>query len=228
MVETKNRRPNWRKRPTFVRDEILRLANGKRTADEIALEVGTLSSYVWEVCNAHGATLMRAPVGASCNGTWTDEKIAHLKHRWSVLGESAGKIAAALGVSRSAVCGKAFRLGISHGLSPASSRATIVKVPRPKRERILPAKKIAQLRSLPAEPLPPPKIEDVATVTFDNLTEAHCKWPVYFPSGKTGYCGGKRVPLLPYCDGHCRRAYINYGHVPVTKAPAAAPVTEVV
>ena len=228
MVETKNRRPNWRKRPTFVRDEILRLANGKRTADEIAADVGTLSSYVWEVCNAHGATLKRAPVGASCNGTWTDEKIAHLKHRWSVLGESAGKIAAALGVSRSAVCGKAFRLGISHGLSPASSRATIVKGPRPKRERILPAKKIAQLRSLPAEPLPPPKIEDVARKTLAELEPEDCRWPVDLKDRSGfGFCAHEHVPGQPYCLPHCHRAFANYGQAPVRKAPAAAPVPEV-
>lgn len=223
MSETKIRRPNWRKRPTFVRDEILRLADGTRTSSDIADALVTTTNYVADVCRHYGGKLKFSKNCA--DSRWTDAMVARLTHLLR-LGWSYGKIGADIGVSRNAAIGKAKRLGIQHISRVA--RPTVARLAKPKRERILPAKKIAQLRSLPAEPLPPPKIEDVATVTFDKLTEAHCKWPVDFPSGKTGYCGGKRVPLLPYCDGHCRRAYINYGHVPVTKAPAAAPVTEVV
>jgi hypothetical protein len=48
--------------------------------------------------------------------TWTEDAVATLRERWAA-GDSAGDIAAALGVSRNSVIGKASRLGLARHVS---------------------------------------------------------------------------------------------------------------
>lgn len=213
MSETKIKRPHWRKRPALARDEILRLADGSRTAEDIAIHIGSDAAYVATVCREFGGKLK---FSKSCpNSPWTDEAIAILKRMLCVEGHSFSRIAAVIGVTRNAAIGKAKRLDL---MQASAKPRTAVRLPKPKRERILPAKKIAQLRSLPAEPLPAPRIEDVARKTLAQLEPEDCRWPVDRKDiSGFGFCAAERVPGMPYCHKHCIRAYQTYSPKPISE-----------
>lgn len=153
---------------------------------------------------------------------WTDERVELLKKLWGE-GLSASQIAGRLGsVTRNAVIGKVHRLGLS-------GRATTSRMkshrPRPR----LAAKRIANnkqrfanastgnpaLRALyqveqeayspPAEEMIIPKAE---RKTIQTLTECSCRWPIGDPqSAEFHFCGKNKVPGLPYCEFHARRAF---------------------
>lgn len=54
-----------------------------------------------------------------------------------------------------------------------------------------------------------------------QLTESDCKWPIGDPrEADFHFCGGPRVPGLPYCEGHCKRAYQTVQEIDARKARA--------
>ena len=150
---------------------------------------------------------------------WTDERVETLKKLWAE-GLSASQIAGRLGgVTRNAVIGKVHRLGLS-------GRATTsrMKTHRP-RTRMASAKRIARTR-LPGIGNPafralyqpegdgyvPPVEELVIPLaerkTIQTLTENHCRWPIGDPqTSDFHFCGKGKVPGLPYCEFHARRAF---------------------
>lgn len=149
---------------------------------------------------------------------WNDERVELLKKLWSE-GLSASQIAGRLGaVSRNAVIGKVHRLGLS-------GRATTsrMKSHRP-RARAAAAKRMARsrfatignpaLRALyhEAEPFVPAAEELVIPLaerkSIQTLTECSCRWPIGDPQlADFHFCGKTKVPGLPYCEFHARRAF---------------------
>jgi GcrA cell cycle regulator len=151
---------------------------------------------------------------------WTDERVELLKKLWGE-GLSASQIAGRIGgVTRNAVIGKVHRLGLS-------GRATTsrMKTHRP-RPRMANAKRIAAkprygqignpaLRALyqpEAEPYVPPAEELVIPLaerkTIQTLGECNCRWPIGDPQlADFHFCGKTKVPGLPYCEFHARRAF---------------------
>ncbi len=150
---------------------------------------------------------------------WTDERVELLKKLWGE-GLSASQIAGRLGaVTRNAVIGKVHRLGLS-------GRATTsrMKSHRP-RARIANAKRAVKsrfaqignpaLRALyqpDAEPYVPPAEEMVIPLaerkTIQTLVECSCRWPIGDPQmADFHFCGKNKVPGLPYCEVHARRAF---------------------
>lgn len=138
---------------------------------------------------------------------WTQEKTDKLIQDWKD-GLSAALIADRLGgVTRNAVIGKAYRMGLD-------PRATYQRKPMPKRvlrpARIQPTRS-SRLSLVPvdATPLPPPHVTDIPRVSMKEITDHQCKWPCDEFRSMTApmYCGCKRVPGLPYCENHARRAY---------------------
>ena len=150
---------------------------------------------------------------------WTDERVELLKKLWSE-GLSASQIAGRLGgVTRYAVIGKVHRLGLS-------GRATTsrMKSHRP-RPRVAAAKRLAKprfasignspLRALyqpDAEPYVPTVEELVIPLeerrTIQTLTESNCRWPIGDPQlSDFHFCNRHKVPGLPYCEFHARRAF---------------------
>lgn len=140
---------------------------------------------------------------------WSDEQVNVLMEATN-RGLSASDIAHLLthkfgkAVSRAAVIGKWFRLG----LDIAATRGAATRTPRtprtPRRERALPP-----LRPEPyaiRAGLPPA----VATKRFADLEPDDCRWPVGNPGEPTfGFCASPRIPGLPYCETCCRRAYLG-------------------
>ena len=151
--------------------------------------------------------------------SWTDERVEMLKKLWGE-GLSASQIAGRLGgVTRNAVIGKVHRLGLS-------GRATTSR-PRPQRSRnrIATPKRASKprfaqsgnpaLRSLyqgegeayvsPAEEFEIPLEE---RKSLQDLTEDSCRWPIGDPqTPEFHFCNKNKVPGLPYCEHHSRRAF---------------------
>ena len=151
--------------------------------------------------------------------SWSDERVELLKKLWSE-GLSASQIAGRLGgVTRNAVIGKVHRLGLS-------GRATTsrMKSSRP-RARAASAKRAARpnfkqlgnpaFRNLyqgEAEPFVPSAEElDIPLAerkSMQDLTESCCRWPIGDPQHEDfHFCNRKKVPGLPYCEFHARRAF---------------------
>jgi GcrA cell cycle regulator len=151
---------------------------------------------------------------------WNDERVELLKKLWSD-GLSASQIAGRLGgVTRNAVIGKVHRLGLS-------GRATTsrMKSHRPRVRTVQTAKRVMKprftnvgnpaLRNLylgDTEPDVPPAEEVVIPVAerkyIQTLTESCCRWPIGDPQqADFHFCGKKKIPGLPYCEAHARRAF---------------------
>ncbi len=180
--------------------------------------------------------------------SWNDERVEQLKKLWSE-GLSASQIAGRLGgVTRNAVIGKVHRLGLS-------GRATTSRMkshrPRPRAAAAAAAKRMAKsrfatvgnpaLRALyqpDAEPFQPAAEELVIPLaerkTIQTLTECHCRWPIGDPQmADFHFCGKTKVPGLPYCEFHARRAFqppqarrrerdVSVPMTPALAAPAAS------
>lgn len=149
--------------------------------------------------------------------TWTDESEDLLKKLWAE-GLSASQISGKLGnVTRNAVIGKVHRLGLS---GRATTSRTKSPRPRPSSRRI----KKKESRSIPrGNPAVRALFENEATdvplaeeldiplcerKTFETLEECQCHWPIGDPQAKDfHFCGRPKVPLLPYCEVHARRAF---------------------
>jgi GcrA cell cycle regulator len=152
--------------------------------------------------------------------SWTDDRVDLLKKLWSE-GLSASQIAGRLGgVTRNAVIGKVHRLGLS-GRATTSRMKSI----RP-RVRTNPSRRPQQrsnyrqlgnpaFRNLyqgEAEPFVPAAEEIAIPLNerkhLQDLTENDCRWPIGDPQHSDfHFCNKSKVPGLPYCEFHAKRAF---------------------
>jgi GcrA cell cycle regulator len=157
--------------------------------------------------------------------SWTEEKIELLRKLW-LDGMSASRIASELaeGLTRNAVIGKVYRLGLSGRTKP-----TAIVSPAPRaRERHPPRPAVTASAAMPivhgntALALRPAMIvepvaeivEDVVVafaepVTIVDLRESMCRWPIGDPgSAEFRFCGAaNRAGAGPYCAHHATKAY---------------------
>ncbi|MFM7010636.1 MAG: GcrA family cell cycle regulator [Betaproteobacteria bacterium] len=109
--------------------------------------------------------------------------------------------------TRSAVIGRATRLGITH--AKPGNRAKKPQRPRTKRERVTfgtpkSTEAVAPAPFIVRTDIPPPE----ARKSLVELREMDCRWPVGDPLSKGfGFCAQERVPGKPYCPDCCQRAY---------------------
>lgn len=147
------------------------------------------------------------------NETWTEARIAKLKELWLDASMSTAKIAAELGggISRSAVIGKGFRLG----LGPKKSDAP--QANKGKRLKHLPEKPKRRGRkhnfgsvwhSYPEvkdEPFVPRAIAlPTRALPIEQWTALTCK---YIAGDDHLACGHVAAPGRPYCPAHCAIVY---------------------
>ncbi len=112
--------------------------------------------------------------------TWTAERIAELERLWAT-GATTAEIGRMLNVSKNAVVGKSHRLGLPGRPSPI--KREIAKAPSP----------------------PPPP-----TPTVVDYHGPPCQWPFGDPGDEDFYfCGAPAIPDRPYCDKHCKLAYVR-------------------
>jgi GcrA cell cycle regulator len=143
---------------------------------------------------------------------WDDALIERLKLLWAD-GVSASAIALEFGrgITRNAIIGKVHRLGFANRVErPTNS------MPRPARPQ-----KLKPLRREFSDwkPFIAPTISDLdiplaQRKSFMELAPGHCRWgvgdvrePSFF------FCGAPQAPGLPYCHGHCVRAYSGRARV---------------
>lgn len=145
---------------------------------------------------------------------WTDERVDALKDLWRQ-GYSCSMIADRLGagLTRNAVIGKVHRMGLEGRVTsdrrmpkPRKLRRRFYDDKRRFNGRKAMPRKPSILDLLPSTPLPPPAETDIARVNFHDLEDHHCRWVIGEPAHGR-YCGCSKVPGLPYCDNHARRAY---------------------
>ena len=142
---------------------------------------------------------------------WTKERVDKLNWWWNVKGDSAAMIAARFGCSRSAVIGKAHRMGwsrsgpdrnarprkrVSRRASPPSSGAE-----RSEAATYRCSAASDRYRDAP-DPLPDERIGLL------ELTATTCRWPLGEPGQDGfGFCGRRCEPAETYCSAHAARAY---------------------
>ncbi|MCL4767338.1 MAG: GcrA cell cycle regulator [Hyphomicrobiaceae bacterium] len=153
---------------------------------------------------------------------WTDDRVEQLKRLWAE-GLSASQIAGRLGgVTRNAVIGKVHRLGLSGRATTSRMKSHRV---RPRSAASVTAKRAVRTRFgtvgnpalralyLPdAETYVPPVEELVVPLaerkTIQMLTDSSCRWPIGDPqTTEFHFCNRNKVPGLPYCEAHARRAF---------------------
>jgi len=150
--------------------------------------------------------------------TWNDERVDVLKKLWSD-GLSASQIASRLGgVTRNAVIGKVHRLGLSGRATTSRMKSHRPRVRSQAAKRLKPRMANAgntAFRNLylgDTEPYVQPAEELVIPLSerkyIQTLTGSCCRWPIGDPQlPEFHFCGGKKIPGLPYCEVHARRAY---------------------
>ena len=141
---------------------------------------------------------------------WTDERVELLKKLWAE-GLSASQIAGRLGsVTRNAVIGKVHRLGLSGRATTSRMKSHRPRAPPGGPPMGNPA--FRALYQAEAEAFQPPVEELVIPMAerkyIQTLTECSCRWPIGDPQAADfHFCGKNKVPGLPYCEFHARRAF---------------------
>jgi GcrA cell cycle regulator len=152
---------------------------------------------------------------------WTADAIEDLK-RLALEGRSASVIAAALGAaSRSAVIGKADRIGIKlngcgrasalHGKPAGTHRVRFAAIPHsksvPKKRNPVPAFNHEPQRK-PGSTLAEAEVGEMRRLKFEEIRQLACPWPLGDPkSGDFAYCGLMAAKGQSYWVGHRRMAY---------------------
>ena len=129
-------------------------------------------------------------------------------------GHSCATIGAMMGKTRNAIIGRVHRIDLprraqsyrkkSSNLAPKRSKVAAVHIlNRPIR--------VSAAIFANCEPLPPAMEYDKARVSVSAVADDDCRWPVGDPAqaGAHGkiFCGKTKLPRLPYCEVHTRRAY---------------------
>lgn len=166
--------------------------------------------------------------------SWTPELTEMPRQLWSD-GHSCSVIGARIGKSRNSVIGRVSRLGLPSRKTVASfhSRRSKKRLPAPAK----PQKPMSPFRKLylaDPEPYVPPAEELVIPLherkTVATLEPGDCRWPIGDPQQPDfHFCGKGKVPGLPYCDVHARRAFQppqprRAPHVPAGSNVIALPV----
>ena len=140
---------------------------------------------------------------------WTAEAVALLTAFWDE-GHATAEIGRRMGISKSAVIGKAHRLGLPPRPSPIHGKNSgerpckraRIRPPKPSLPPLRPATDDTPPPAVPAKPTaapaarPPPRGEP-------------CCWPIGEPDTR-GFrmCGAPAQPRKPYCAEHAQAAYV--------------------
>jgi GcrA cell cycle regulator len=145
--------------------------------------------------------------------TWTNERIEQLKTLWAD-GRSASAIATELGlVTRNAVIGKVYRLGLAGRPTTSSGR----QAPRRSATARRPRRRVPLASNRP-RPVTPDKVASALAelgpapqipITIATLTADTCRWPEGDPNiPGFHFCGRQKSPSVPYCEPHAAIAYL--------------------
>lgn len=159
---------------------------------------------------------------------WNDEAVSRLRSFWSE-GHSAAEIGRRLGISKSAVIGKAHRLDLPARPSPV--RQASQTGARPQQQRA-PVPKLAEIMSVRLAASLPGTLDTVARPEATPSqpapagrgtgTSRPCCWPIGHPgTANFRFCGNPAAAAKPYCAEHASIAYRPLVHRD-TSTPASA------
>jgi len=207
-----------------LHDRIRGLIIRGEQATAIARLLGCGTDTVYREARRFRAGLPPGPEGGAPRGAvvkWDDARVGLLKELWCD-NVSAGEIvkkfrAQGVEVSRSAIIGKAWRLGLPPRaqVNTSVARLTRVRKPssfKPKRRPILEYGNPALRRLYLVEASQPPAEELFIPVaerkTVETLEDSSCRWPIGDPQHPDfHFCGRPKIAGLPYCDHHSRVAF---------------------
>jgi GcrA cell cycle regulator len=149
---------------------------------------------------------------------WASEAgLAKLRVYWNADVPTA-EIGRRLGASKSAIVGKAQRLGLPRKPSPIRRNgAGLSEIPRAARQTLA---ALASLDTLSPIVEAPPVVAAYPVISapipapppapFVRSRTAICCWPIGEPGTKTfRFCDDTSVPGKPYCDEHARLAFVK-------------------
>ena len=158
---------------------------------------------------------------------WTDARIAQLTEAWTS-GLAASDVADRMGggLTRSAIIGKANRLGLKQGhkVKASKARADVDQVARERREEerrlAYNAARRAATKARSTDRVAPPRPREISAasptpidpplggVAISDLKPHHCRWPVEVLGEPLRYCGKAKLEgVCVYCAEHARMAY---------------------
>lgn len=124
---------------------------------------------------------------------WTKERDAQIE-KMRELGLTFSQIAAAFGMTSSAVIGRADRLGLAKQGQPATRS-------HPKRKpRIVNHGNYFKVATAVPPPVPAIDQRSDAPVALLDLEPHHCRWPVR--DAPYAFCGSQKMDGSSYCDPH--------------------------
>lgn len=183
---------------------------------------------------------------------WNDERIALLKELWAN-GLSCSQIASRLGkVTRGAVIGKVWRLGLAGRATTSRQRSHYATKGRKTQDAKVAAEKVAKAEKIeptrkarpwmPGDKVDAPKQHYVPFVAREEtvavpvgkrvgilgLAENQCRWPIGEPrAADFHFCDRERFPgHASYCEHHMQRAIQQIE--PVRRQPQQFPPLRVV
>ncbi len=164
--------------------------------------------------------------------SWSPTRIGLLRALWDE-GLSTSAIGQRLQITKNAVIGKAHRLQLPPRSSPIRPSQTdgLATKPAPRSRAPQPVP-VRQVPVIPMEPITRATVPERAPsldpepqpgLTTAALDDVHpgpmprsghrrsCAWPLGDP-GTAGFrfCGEDAVPMRPYCEQHCCRAYVRF------------------
>jgi len=131
---------------------------------------------------------------------WTEDRIGRLKALW-LEGRTAEQIASDLahGVTRSAVLGKVYRMGLSAG---RAARENTTRAPVRRTKAAGPS-----LRSAPEPAQGAPERVPEGLATLLSVGRDQCRWPCGDPKAATLSLCGRPVGRGAFCGAHAALAY---------------------
>jgi GcrA cell cycle regulator len=155
---------------------------------------------------ARGA--LQIPGNVRLGNEWPPERNELLAQLWNTKKYSASQIAHELGVTRSAVIGRARRMGLDHrttGKAPAPFPRIKHDRPRKRRKRLMSLEPVIDPIVPPAREVPTGK-----PVPFFDLRPQHCRWPLWDDAHPALlFCGALKNGWSSYCDRHARKAFVR-------------------
>jgi len=132
---------------------------------------------------------------------WTPDRVVRLKTLWKQ-GLSAAQIAYDLqnGITRSAVLGKVYRLGLSLDRDAALAPAAVRPAARGSPASVQPGEAIVQPPAAVARERP-------GRATILTVRQGDCRWPIGDPGDARFSLCGCPATRGAFCDVHAARAY---------------------
>jgi len=133
--------------------------------------------------------------------TWTEARDNELTRHW-IAGElSVRQIGDAMGMTKSAISGRAHRLQRYGRLAPRAKLPSVTTT----RQAPLPARSLPPHKPV-QKPAQIPKARTVLSIGGARIRE--CMWVHGDPSrGPWRYCGCNALPGKPFCGDHAAKAY---------------------